>query len=673
MNEYSIRELDLAHDIPKLVQMWEASDDQWPGTWSGGVKVTEQMIADWLQREKFLNVYVVEYGDQIVGFCSFHETSEEKGVGYVGTLNVQPDHQKKSLARRMLNRCTERCVELGYKQLTLDTWPGNLKSVPLYKKTGLYWVPDTNVHMRNFIPSILAMPCARPYFEAHDWYATFQRELEQKEDDERWEGLKVYTYRWAADGDMLTAWVDREARTVTAIETNSFLVAAIAANIEPAKGLPTRMRWVLQNKGDRPMRVSLIATGTEYLQIEHRTALTVAPGERAELGADVIVSADAPDIRERKPSPTVHTLLIVDGELVELATGMRPRAAVTVETDPRYVTLYPGVRKTVHLQLHNYQPDPIEVTISLAPSPGLETDWTEHTIAVPGKGDAGAPITLRAAAGGVYDLHATAHFAGGQTTPQRLAILSLPTGGALADVNAKEARLENEWTRVILHRHGGGIDVRASLDDALLGGMRETAGPPFWPSELEAKTFTCALLHKEGRVTAVMTAALDERPGLVLHREVTLGAGPLVEVRNAWINHGTAPQSVQIQIWGHVAQGESATICLPLADGFVQNRMAEYPAAGEDVSKRPEAFAERWLAATSEHGTFGFIWEDTVIENEVGPWGVAFLRGGAGRLAERAQPRAAADRTRRRGGTDPDRAASSARRAARTVPARHPG
>jgi RimJ/RimL family protein N-acetyltransferase len=616
--QYTIRELDLAHDVLKLVEMWKASDDQWPGTWSGGVEFTEQMIADWLERDKYLNAYVVDTGDQIVGYCSFHEDGDERDVGYVGTLNVQPDHQKKSLARRMINRCTERCVELGYKQVTLHTWPGNLKSVPLYKKTGLYWVPGPDVHMRNFMPSILAMPCARPYFEAHDWYETFQRELEQKEDDERWEGMKVYTYRWAADGDMLTVWVDREARTLTAVETNDFFAAAIATNIEPAKGLPTQMRWKLENKRDEPVKVSLIANGTEHVQIEHRTALTVAPGESAELEAGVDIAVDAPDVREHKPVPAVSTLLIIDGEVVELATGMRPRAVVTVETDPKYVTLFPGVEKTVHLQLRNYQADEIEATITLAPAPGLEVEWTERTVIVPGKSYAGAPISLRAAAGGVYDLQATTHFRAGTTAPQRLGILSLDTGSVLADRGEKEVRLENEWTRLVLKPHGGWMAVRTPAGNASLGGVREYVGPPFWPSELDDKEFTCDLVHEDGRVKAVLTAALDERPGLVLRREVTLGAGPLVEVRNTWINNGTAPQSIQIQLSSHLSQRERATITLPLADGVVQSRLAEFPAAEEDVSKKPEAFAERWLAITSEHGTFGLMWEENVVENEVG-------------------------------------------------------
>ena len=153
--EYIIRELEMPHDVPKLLEMWQASDDQWPGTWSGGAEFTEQMMIERIEREGFLNVYVAAYGEQVVGYCSFHEDSREKGVGYVGVLNVRPEHQRKSLARRMLNRCTKRCVDVGLKQITLHTWPGNLKSMPLYKKTGLYWVPDTSVYMRNFVPSIL--------------------------------------------------------------------------------------------------------------------------------------------------------------------------------------------------------------------------------------------------------------------------------------------------------------------------------------------------------------------------------------------------------------------------------------------------------------------------------------------------------------------------------------
>jgi len=315
--------------------------------------------------------------------------------------------------------------------------------------------------------------------------------------------------------------------------------------------------------------------------------------------------------------------------VVELATGMRPRAAVTVETEPKYVTLCPGVGKTVHLQLRNYQPDEIEATIALVPAPGLEVDWTERTIVVPGRSYAGAPIALRAAAGGVYDLQATAHITAGKTMPQRLPIFCLDTGGVRADLGETEARLENEWTRVILKRHGGGMEVRTPTGNASLGGGREYVGPPFWPTELDDKEFGIDLSREDGRVHAVLTAALDERPGLVLRREVTLGAGPLVELRNAWVNNGTTAQTIQIQFGSWLSQREGAAIVLPLAEGIVRSRFAEFPAADEDVSKQPAAFAERWLAVTSQHGTLGLIWEENVVENDVGGWAWVGLMGPA--------------------------------------------
>ena len=102
--DYIIREMDITQDAEKLAEMWRASDDQWPGTWSGGTEITAEMVTEWTEREGNIYVSVVETADRdkIVGYCSFNEDFAQKGVGYVGLLNVQPDYQKKSLARRLL-------------------------------------------------------------------------------------------------------------------------------------------------------------------------------------------------------------------------------------------------------------------------------------------------------------------------------------------------------------------------------------------------------------------------------------------------------------------------------------------------------------------------------------------------------------------------------------------
>jgi hypothetical protein len=55
--------------------------------------------------------------------------------------------------------------------------------------------------------------------------------------------------------------------------------------------------------------------------------------------------------------------------------------------------------------------------------------------------------------------------------------------------------------------------------------------------------------------------------------------------------------------------------------------MSEFPAVDEDVSKKPQSFAERWAAVTSRWGTLGMVWEQAdqahpeTAENEFG-WGV---------------------------------------------------
>ncbi|MBN1580515.1 MAG: GNAT family N-acetyltransferase, partial [Anaerolineae bacterium] len=631
---FVIREIkDIKQDAEKLVAMWQASDDQWPGTWSGGAELTTHMVTDIFERDKNLFVYVVEAGDKIVGYCSFNECEDDKGVGYVGLLNVQPDYQKKSLARKMLCQCVDRCVELGFKQLTLHTWPGNLKSVPLYKKTGLYWVPDSSVHMRNFIPGILALPCAKPYFAQHDWYKSLQRELDQKEDDERWEGMKVFTYRWQAGDDRLTVWVDRESRTVTAVETNELMVGAIAETIEPARGLSTQMRWKLVNKKAKPMLVSLIANGSDQLQIEHREAVTLKPGQSVEITARVTVAADTPEVRRGKAVPTVKTLCIIDGQVIELATGLRPQPAVSVELSPRYVTLFPGVSKHVYLQLRSYLDREIEATVSLSPMPGLEIDWTEKRIALPKKSFAGAPITLSAADGGVYEIQATVYFddSGAQckTLPQQLAVLSLPAGGVLAQRSeAKQVspavRIENEWTRLVIESNGW-MQIRETKSNADLGGMREFVGPPFWPSELEDKEFDLDLKSENGRVIATLSAALNDHPGLTLRREVTMGAGPLIEIAHTLVNQGTVVHTLQMLTFIHIGQRDGATVVFPLKNGFVQSRLSEFPAAEEDVSRKPETFAERWAAVTSRYGTFGPMWPETIVENQFGGWGAELM------------------------------------------------
>ena len=302
---YVLRSVDIDRDAGKLAEMWNASDDQWPGTWNSGVPMTAQRVREDHERENYIDEMVWDTGDGIAGYCSLSKNLEEENVTYVALLNVAPKFQKKSLARKFLTHCVERSIQLGSVRLDIDTWSGNLKAVPLYKKCGFLWLPDTNVFMLNFMPAILSMPASASFFKKHDWYRSFKRELTQEEDDDRWEGMKVFKYQFEEDGDQLTVWADRESRTITAVETGDFFVAAIADEIEPARGLPTTLRWKLTNKRDRSVAVSLIASGSEKLKMDHRESVELGAGETITLDGSVEIASDTPEVKGGKPVPHV--------------------------------------------------------------------------------------------------------------------------------------------------------------------------------------------------------------------------------------------------------------------------------------------------------------------------------------------------------------------------------
>ena len=107
--------------------------------------------------------------------------------------------------------------------MDLYTWPGNLKSVPLYKKMGFMWQPDSSVHMENFTPAARSHPLGRSFFATHDWYDTQVRSLEIEEDLVRRGKVRVYEYLWRAeDGEFLRMVFERQGWGVLEVNRTGF-------------------------------------------------------------------------------------------------------------------------------------------------------------------------------------------------------------------------------------------------------------------------------------------------------------------------------------------------------------------------------------------------------------------------------------------------------------------
>ena len=66
---YTIRPYTRA-DNAALAVMWNESDDQWPGTFTGGVPFTAERMREWMDREVGLSILVVDESTRgcIVGY-----------------------------------------------------------------------------------------------------------------------------------------------------------------------------------------------------------------------------------------------------------------------------------------------------------------------------------------------------------------------------------------------------------------------------------------------------------------------------------------------------------------------------------------------------------------------------------------------------------------------------
>ncbi len=73
MSKFTIRPYARSReDAAKLAVMWNESDDQWPGTFSGGVPFDTERVYEWMERESGLAVLVVDdpARERIVGYGS---------------------------------------------------------------------------------------------------------------------------------------------------------------------------------------------------------------------------------------------------------------------------------------------------------------------------------------------------------------------------------------------------------------------------------------------------------------------------------------------------------------------------------------------------------------------------------------------------------------------------
>ena len=607
-------------DAEGLAEAANAFDPLWPGGFTHGVPFTAKHIRMWHEHGRSLAVFIVVADRHPVGYCSLDPISTEENAAYVGLLGLHPDYLGRGFGKALLLECVERTRQLGKERLDLDTWPGNERAVPLYKKMGFFWVPETWVYMQNYIPLILRE--FAEYFTGVDWYECFQRDLAMVPDELLEDGVGLYPYCWETSGHHLKVWIDRAARGLCGFETDKVLVRCSVGGGGVIGGIPARVRWTLVNKGHNPLPVTLVARGSEKAKLEKEIALRLTG--RAQFEAPLTTEPDFSSDWKDEHTETVTTTLFLGERSFTLKAGVVGQPALGVETEPAFLSCLPGRAQPVHLRLRNHLSKKVTAGIALITDPGLSCDMARAQVELPAQGVAGLPFALTAEEPGTHSLRVqpTISWEGEPLISRatEMKVVVPPIGGVAGYLAEGQALLENENLRVTVSgKKRGRIKVIQKASGRQMVAQSLAVGPPFRPSDMEWRTFPLRLEEEAGRLKATVSMVTDAFPGLTIERTVTLSASPLIAIRHTLINNSSEPQKMQLLLAHRSHQWQVGEIAFPLREGLVVERWPGFPDWQEPASQGVEGFAEGWASLTRFAQTVGFLWAEAE-RIEFGEW-----------------------------------------------------
>jgi len=320
----------------KLATLETEAQTAWPG--GGGWQITPENSERDIRESDLLGAFVTEEGDRMVSICTIRAKPGQRGQAYVPYLNCHPDYHGQKHGKAVLWAAVARGFELGFRMIDISTWAANLKAVPLYKKMGFMWQPNTSVRLENFTPTARRHPLGRPYFRDNDWYGTLLRPVDLVEDLLYRGNVRVYEYVWKSDsGQTLRMVFDRQSWEPVEIETEDLLVSATVPEERLIAGVPYSIRWRVVNKRSAPVQVSIAASPDPGVRMKFRRSFRVRDSEEMECEFTV-----DPEIVEKKQAPEaamLKTEIIVDGVRVPLANGFQVLQAIdlVLEGSPRSV------------------------------------------------------------------------------------------------------------------------------------------------------------------------------------------------------------------------------------------------------------------------------------------------------------------------------------------------
>ncbi len=635
-----VRDFELTEeDAALLAECFNSFDDtdSWPGGFTHGVPYTAERILEDKSKSRDIRTIVAYKDSKIVGHCNLTEGELDEEAAYVGLLGVSPQYQGQGFGRALLIEAAETAARQGKRRIDLHTWGGNLKALPLYKRTGYNWVPGTRVLMESHIPGILSCEVFREFFDRHYWYDSYKRTIRQEVDDTKEADFGVFRYHFEAEGDILDVTVDREAKGISGfsltIDGQTFEV-----DVRPEKHVGYigvwDVLWHLRIRNETGSSISISLDHTDFggcvTSIGSSPPKVVENGSEVTLQGSYTLSQAAKHLdRELTPDEKVKTQVrwhvSIDEKDIDLFNGLVPQEAVSLIVSPRYPALAPnesreiglGLKNNTNMQLagrviiNTNEDSPCTFGFSLDPDSRAER--TIHVGAPAEETLLTLPVTISIDEGDRQTI----------ANRKKLRIPVIGEGGAYAyESHDNMYILENRQIRY-------GISAKAPMGGMILTNKPLSIEVPMWAallpdvgypfsaggSEWEKKEFDVHLANQGDVAEITLEAESNDRPGLhlrIIYRLTSNSEHVGIEVE--MINGGSA----SIENLGFLMRGWAEIECndmyVPLRGDIYRLSSPEWNGI-KQLPKNPNEYAESWCALnwTGADAVLGYIWDADAI------------------------------------------------------------
>ena len=614
-------------DASAVAALWRESAIEWPGGGPfGGRHATAEGVRHEQRARHPLETFIAwrhvpASGTPVaVGYCSLLAQPDDATATYVGLLTAHPAWHGQGVGRDLLMAAIARTIEIGRDRVDLHTWSGNLKAVPLYKKVGFFWVPDTSVRMANFLPMLLRVGSVRSFFQqtGADWYADAVRTLDLAPDRDSRGAAEVYRYAWARDGARLEATIDRHANALVALATPNLSVGIALSDPRVPTGTKRTATFHLSVPDGQPaVTATFVADGSGAVRTARQAHRTVAGGTTAEVDWDVegVLSGPPSAPRPGMSSPDlVKILAVIDDEPITFAVAARVVPPVTLTIDD-VAPLFPGQSRDAWITVENETDEPVTAHVrATASGPFTVELGPTSTVHLAPRARTSLPIHLHATEAGTGTLHLTG-IHGDLPATVRLPLHAGHAGAIFVDQTEAHVRVTTDDLVVTAPLANSGWQPTFTVADRHTGHalLRHSCGlgPPFSPSPISASTWTPVVTHHPGAVAVVLRALPTDLPGVTFERHLRIASSGVVDVRYLLVNGSDAPLTFDVGT-GTSAEldGSRHTRIACVVDGVLVDDESDAFPDWEEPSGGASRLSEGWIAEYGDGMVVGAIWTD---------------------------------------------------------------